>query len=170
MHGGWWLCSGLSPVTYLTVAALPSACAPTVSCAAYDFGDGVVGGDTNGCTDGIALSVDSDCAVKCDSGYTGDAATVTCASGASAGDASTSSIACSGDVRAIMHPCAAHLLTVHLPLPTFNSHSFYQIAFPHLFAVVPPALATMLTAVVIGHSCAACLTHTIAHLWLYFFF
>ena len=69
------------------------------SCAAYAFGAGVIGGDTDGCTDGISLTTSSDpsCTVKCGVGYTGDATNVTCPSNASDGAAATSSISCSGD-------------------------------------------------------------------------
>ena len=59
----------------------------------------MIGGDTDGCTDGISLTTSSDpsCTVKCGAGYTGDATTVTCADDASDGAAATSSISCSGD-------------------------------------------------------------------------
>ena len=74
-------------------------CCAEHSCAAYAFGAGVIGGDTDGCTNGISLTTSSDpsCTVKCGAGYTGDATTVTCASDAFDGAATTSSISCTGD-------------------------------------------------------------------------
>ena len=58
------------------------------SCAAYAFGVGVTGGDSDGCTDGVRLSTVShtSCSVKCADGYgAAGSASVTCAADATDG-------------------------------------------------------------------------------------
>merc|ERR1711871_1737012 len=68
------------------------------TCAMYNFGPGVVGGQTDGCYDGIQLTTHTDttCTVACDSGYSlaSGSTTVTCAADATDGDSTTSGITC----------------------------------------------------------------------------
>ena len=59
-------------------------------CAAYNFGTGLMGGDSDACTAGIQLTTntDSSCGVKCDtgSGYAPQTGTVSCSSSANEGE------------------------------------------------------------------------------------
>merc|ERR1711871_103877 len=74
-------------------------CCNENSCAAVSFGSGVVSDDSNsdGCTAGQVLTTSSDrtCDVKCDeAAYVAQSATVTCASDASSGQATTGQPSC----------------------------------------------------------------------------
>ena len=61
-------------------------------CAAYTFATGVIGGDSNACTDGTAIEQAKSCDVKCGTGYVAQAGTVTCAAGAAQDAATTGGI------------------------------------------------------------------------------
>ena len=60
----------------------------------------MVGGQTDGCTDGIELNThtDTSCTVACDAGYStaSGSSTVTCAADAADGDSATVDITCAG--------------------------------------------------------------------------
>ena len=66
------------------------------SCAAYPFSTGVVGGDTDPCSDNIVLNTQSDssCNIQCGAGYVTQTGTIACASDADANDATSGDISC----------------------------------------------------------------------------
>lgn len=77
------------------------------TCAPFVFGTGVVGGDDDNlepCSNGIALSTvsNSECSVKCESGYEGEHATVYCAQDALQGTPAISTISCVGEQHSLL--------------------------------------------------------------------
>jgi hypothetical protein len=90
-------------------ATSPISCTEIV-CNPFDFVDGVVAGDADGCTDGIELTAISNpnCTVKCEPGWRGDDATVTCAIDTdNASATSTSSTTATSPISCVENVCAA---------------------------------------------------------------
>ena len=85
--------------------------AAVAKCAAYTFATGVIGGDSNACTDGTAIEQAKSCDVKCGTGYVAQAGTVTCAAGAAQDAATTGGItSCVGGYSCV--PCSRCILAM----------------------------------------------------------